>query len=119
MAPRMVLLGFLLALGLAAAPLHAETAANGYAPKVTNKYAGGFPDDFPVELQTVQSLLSPIKLDVSSKLGLLQYQETFQHPVSLRFDDGAPAISENPFFYIQPGPADKPFSQELVVNVEA
>jgi hypothetical protein len=89
-------------------------------PVLDREYHGGFPDDYPAELNLVQSMVPNLQLDVSTQLGLLQYNEGFLHPVSVRFADGAPAITQNPFFYVQPSAVEgKPYSQELDANVEA
>jgi len=86
---------------------------------IDTNYKGGFPNDFPVELNLVQTLVPVAQQEISTNLGFLQYQEGFQHPVVIRFSDGAPATAENPYFYVQTASADKSYSQALIVNVEA
>ena len=41
-----------------------------------------------------------LEQNIATELGLIQYGQGFNHPVTIRFDDGAPAINENPYFYV-------------------
>jgi hypothetical protein len=112
------LLGALL-LGFAAPALlpAAETALQ--QPSLVEKYTGGYKDDYFQELGRVRTFLGLAQQAISNQLGLVQYGQGFYHPVLIRFDDGVPAVSQNPFFYAIPLKEDKDFRQDLIVNVEA
>ncbi len=86
--------------------------------KIIDVYQGGFKDDYPQELVRVRSYVLSVQSDIATLLGL-QYGQGFLHPVAVRFDDGAPAVNENPYFYVQTKGTGDDFHQELVVNVEA
>ncbi len=103
----------------ATVPVHAAALIPRKDPIIDLRYRGGFLDDFPAELNLVKPMVRNVQLDVSSQLGFLQYHSGFLHPVTVRFTDGAPAITENPFFYIQPTGENDSYSQVLNANVEA
>jgi hypothetical protein len=100
-------------------PLFADETPALHQPGLSTHYDGGYPSDFPAELSLVQTLLNTAPLEISSQLGVTQYMRGFHYPVAVRFDDGAPAITENSYFYLEPTNVNKRFSQTLVVNVEA
>jgi hypothetical protein len=105
-------------MGLLVAPLHADVPATQQAV-VSAQYAGGFKDDYPVEMERVRIYLPLTLQDISTKLGLIQYGRGFYHPVTIRFQDGSPAYAENPYFYVRSSANDSGYQQELVANVEA
>src|SRR5882724_2652615 len=111
---------YLLCLVLALAAPCALSAVDGmtHPAKIVTDYAGGYKDDFPQELNSVKSFILSAQSDIATRMGL-QYGQGFLHPVTLRFDDGAPAVNENPFFYVQSKSSGDAFTQEIVVNVEA
>jgi hypothetical protein len=109
---RLALLCAVLGPGISIASATTEPA------KISDIYQGGFKDDYPQELVRVRSYVLSVQSDVATQLGL-QYGQGFLHPVTIRFDDGAPAVSENPYFYVQTKGSGENFMQELVVNVEA
>ncbi len=86
--------------------------------KIIDVYQGGFKDDYPQELVRVRAYALSVQSEIATLLGL-QYGQGFLHPVTIRFDDGVPAVNENPFFYVQTKGSGDDFHQELVVNVEA
>ena len=86
--------------------------------KIIDIYSGGFKDDYPQALVRVRSYVLSVQSDIATLYGL-QYGQGFLHPVTIRFDDGAPAVSENPYFYVQTKGSGSTFQQELIVNVEA
>jgi hypothetical protein len=88
-----------------------------HAPVLDNKYTGGFPDDYLQELSRVQTFLSIAQQNIATQLGLTQ-GNGFQHPVQIRFDDGAPRLSENTYFYVVVQGNGDDFKQDLVANVE-
>ena len=90
-----------------------------FKPVLSSRYDGGYPTEFPAQLGLIQTLLGTAPQEISSQLGIMQYRGGFQHPVTVRFDDGVPAVNENPFFYLEPVDPSKPFAQVLRVNVEA
>jgi hypothetical protein len=97
---------------------HAESTPSLHAPVLNNKYSGGFPDDFLQELTRVQTFLAIAQQTIATQLGLTQAGNGFAHPVQIRFDDGAPSLSENPYFYVVTKGTGQNFSQELIANVE-
>src|SRR5262249_33441838 len=109
-------IGFLV--GCAVFLVGAETPTQ-YQPSVSKTYDGGYRSDFPAEQGLVQTLLGTAPLDIYSQLGITPYRGGFQHPVSVRFADGVPALNENTYFYVEPGNPNQDYSQTLVVNVEA
>jgi hypothetical protein len=86
--------------------------------KIVSEYAGGYKDDFPQELNRVQSFVLAAQSDIATSLGL-QYGQGFLYPVTIRFEDGAPAVNETPYFYVRTKGSGDNFAQELVANVEA
>jgi hypothetical protein len=107
-------------LSLLVSPVLADAPAVQQPPVLVEKYANDVKDDYLQELTRVRTYLSIAERNIATQLGLMQYGEGFFHPVQIRFDDGSPAVNQNPFFYVlvrQPGSED--FRQELVVNVEA
>lgn len=89
-------------------------------PTLVDQYSGGYRDDYLLEIDRVRTFLGLGQQTLSTQLGLLQATQGFYHPVRIRFDDGAPAISYSAYFYIQPDSrSGENFSQEMVVNVEA
>jgi len=101
-----------------AVPGRTEVEPTTQPATIVNSYNGGYKDDFPQELVRVQSYVLPVQSDIATLYGL-QYGQGFLHPVTIRFTDGAPAASENPFYYVQTKGSGDTFSQDLVVNVEA
>ena len=111
---------FVLCLALVV-PLQADSPAAmvPLKPVIQAHYDGGFPNDFPDEFSRVQTLIPLAQLDIATQLGTASYSQGFQHPVRVRFEDGGPALAENPYFYLQRSADGVPFEQTLVVNVEA
>ena len=95
-------------------------AASGTAQpaSILDVYKGGFKDDYPQELVRVRSYVLPVQSEIATLFGM-QYGQGFLYPVTIRFDDGAPAVSENPYFYVQTKGTGPDFRQDVVVNVEA
>ena len=82
------------------------------------EYAGPYQTEFAAQFDRVRLLVRQAQLEVSSRLGLLQYQEGFRYPLTIRFDDGAPAGLENALAYVRFGRRGQGFEQELVVNLD-
>src|SRR4051794_407146 len=103
--------------GIALCPGLSQSTATQPA-RIIDSYRGGMKDDYPQALVRVRSYVLPAQSEIATLLGM-QYGQGFLHPVTIRFDDGAPAVSENPYFYVQAKGSGDTLSQELVVNVEA
>lgn len=104
----MVLLLFFLPLG-----------AWGRAPATLVKdYKGSHQDEFIVQYDRVRLLVKQAQLEVSARLGLFQYREGFQFPLTIRFEDGAPPGIENALAYVRLLETPAGFQQELVVNLD-
>ena len=110
---------YFLAITLALCILSTVTHAEQIEPMISDSYAGGFKDDFPELHNRVRTLMSAARQEIFARLGLLQANQVFSNPVTVTFTDGASAVSENPFFYVQIAPPGQPFGQNLVANVEA
>jgi hypothetical protein len=67
----------------------------------------------------VRILAQQAQIEVSSRLGLLQYREGFENPLFIRFEDGAPEGIENVMAYVRISRSPAGFFQELVVNLDA
>jgi hypothetical protein len=99
-------------------PAWADTSDTTQIAAIDNHYSGGYKDQFPQELNAVQSYLTSSQSAIATQLGL-QFGQGFHHPVTIRFEDGVPRINENPFFYVRVHGSGSDFNQELVANVEA
>ncbi len=80
-------------------------------------YQGSYEREFATQFDRVRLLVKQSQLEVSSKLGLLQYREGFQYPLTIRFDEGAPAGLENALAFVTYSQRGQDFEQELVVNL--
>jgi hypothetical protein len=80
-------------------------------------YQGTHPAEFNAQFDRVRLLVRQAQLEVSSRLGLLQYREGFQYPIAIRFEDDAPAGLENSLAYVRYSRSAAGFEQELVVNL--
>jgi len=96
----------------------ADNSVTAQPAKIVDQYNGGFKDDYPQEFVLVQSYLPTVQSEVATQLGL-QFGQGFRHPVTVRFDYGAPSVNENPFFYEVSKGSGQEFSQNVVANVEA
>jgi hypothetical protein len=92
------------------------------APRFTasfqTSYDGRHADLYAQDVDRVRLLLRQAQLEISSQLGLLQYQEGFRCPLTVRFDDAPAAGVEFALAYVQPVPTVHGFGQELVVNLD-
>jgi hypothetical protein len=85
---------------------------------MVSDYHGTFPDAFTQQFDRVRLLTRQAQLEVSSRLGLFQYQEGFHYPIRIRFEDNAPAGLENTLAFVRlMQNSQGEFSQELVVNL--
>ncbi len=82
-------------------------------------YQGADPTAYATQYDRVRLLVKQAQLEVSSKLGLIQYQEGFQYPLTIVFQDGAPTGLESALAYVQLQSNGDGFRQQLVVNVPA
>jgi hypothetical protein len=82
---------------------------------ILEQYAGGFKPEYGEELATVKRLMEVAATEIPPQLG---YGPGFHHPVTVRFQDGAPADAENPYFFVRRSTSTD-FQQDLIVNVEA
>jgi hypothetical protein len=107
-----VLIIFLLIPAWADAPNGTQLAV------IDDHYSGGYIDAFPQESTIVHTYVASVQSSIAVQLGL-QYGQGFLHPVTVRFTDGAPRVSENPYFYVVTRGSGDDFKQDLAVNVEA
>ncbi len=107
-------------IGLTLLLLSTSTSANGRQEAILlSDYQGADSAAFAQQYDRVRLLVKQAQMEVSSRLGLFQYQEGFQYPITIRFQDGAPAMLESSLAYVQLQSSAEGFRQQLVVNVPA
>jgi len=82
------------------------------------EYNGSHQEQFTEQFDRVRLLVRQAQLEASARLGLMQYQEGFQYPLTIRFEDGAPRGIESALAYVRLYQSATGFGQELVVNLE-
>lgn len=98
---------------------NADPSAERYPATLASDYHGRHPDEFAQQFDRVRLLVKQAQLEVSSRLGLIQYREGFQFPLAVRFEDGAPAGLESALAFVRLGQTTQgQFVQELVINLE-
>jgi hypothetical protein len=101
-----------------------------YQAALVKDYTGRHQEEYVTQFDRVRLLVRQAQVEVSARLGLIQYREGFQYPLLIRFDDGAPPGVESALAYVQlmeaprqtpGGPASSVagFAQQLVVNLDA
>jgi len=85
---------------------------------VQESYTGTHPDLYAEQHDRVRILVRQAQLEISSQLGLFQYQEGFRWPLTIRFDDQPMAGVEHALAYVQLLSSGQTFAQELVVNLD-
>jgi len=81
-------------------------------------YKGSYPDLFTGQFDRVRLLVHQAQLEASMRLGFFQYQQGFQYPLIVRFDDSAPIGIEHALAYVRMGQnSTGQFMQEMVVNL--
>jgi hypothetical protein len=104
---------------LFALPVGAFTESPSRHEAALNKdYHGAHEADFAALYDRVRLLVHQAQLEVSSRLGLLQYREGFQYPIMIHFEDGAPKGLESALAYVRLAKQGDEFEQELVVNLD-
>jgi hypothetical protein len=92
--------------------------AERFSASFHTSYQGTHPDLFAQEQDRVRILIRQAQLEISSQLGLLQYQEGFRCPLTVRFDDTPAPGVEHALAYVHIVPTVNGFGQELVVNLD-
>ena len=105
-----------LILGLSPAFLRAGVSR--FTASFQTSYDGRHPDLYAQEQDRVRLLVRQSQLEISSQLGLLQYQEGFSCPLTVRFDDRPMTGLEHALAYVQILHSARGFAQELVVNLD-
>src|SRR5450755_3323294 len=90
-----------------------------YPAAMEKVYTGRHQEVFATQYDRVRLLVNQAQLEVSSRLGLIQYREGFVYPLVIRFDDGAPSGIESAVAYVRLLKSNSGFMQELVVNLDA
>jgi len=101
------------------ATISVASAAPRQAATIDRRYTGSDHDAYLLQADRVRLLVRQAQLEVSARLGLIQYREGFQYPMTIRFEDHVPAGLESALAYVRLGQDDQGFAQELVVNVTA
>lgn len=96
----------------------AEDPVPRFSASFQTTYDGRHTDLYAQEVDRVRLLLRQAQLEISSQLGLLQYQEGFRCPLTVRFDDTPAPGVEFALAYVKPVPAVHGYSQELVINLD-
>ncbi len=86
--------------------------------ELVRDYHGTHQDAFTLQFDRVRLLVRQAQIEASARLGLLQYQEGFQYPIRIGFEDGAPLGIENVLAFVRLGRTSRGFVQELVVNLD-
>lgn len=93
-------------------------AGERHPARIDRRYDGANRDAFVAQAERVRLLVRQAQLEVSARLGLIQYREGFQSPLTIRFLDEVPAGLEHALAYVRWGTtAGGTFAQELVINV--
>ena len=58
---------------------------------ISQTYRGSHPETHAAFYDQVRLWVQQAPLEISSQLGLILYQSGFHYPMTIRFDDGAPA----------------------------
>ncbi len=90
-----------------------------YEAALIKEYNGSHQESFFAQYDRVRLLTRQAQLEVSSRLGLLEYKTGFASPLLIRFDDGAPGGMESALAYVRLSQSEKGLMQELVVNLDA
>jgi hypothetical protein len=81
-------------------------------------YHGAYEPQFNAQFDRVRLLVRQAQLEVSSRLGLIQYTNGFQYPMTIHFEDSVPAGLESALAYVRLMRSNQgAFQQELVVNM--
>jgi len=96
----------------------AESPAPRFTASFQTSYDGRHTDLYTQEVDRVRLLLRQAQLEISSQLGLLQYQEGFRCPLTVRFDDAPASGVEFDLAYVRPVPTIHGFAQEMVINLD-
>src|SRR4029077_18607640 len=112
----LLLMGWILMFATGSA--HTDQAPVRVAATLAQENHGPHQTEFTSQYDRVRLLVRQAQLEVSSQLGLIQYREGFQYPMTIHFDDGAPAGVEYALAYVQLQQSEKGFRQQLVINLE-
>jgi hypothetical protein len=90
-----------------------------YTPTMDTNYHGTHPDLFAQQNDRVRLLVRQAQVEISSQLGLIQYQDGFYWPFSVRFDDTPARGVEHAIAYVMLVPSEHGgVAQQLVVNLD-
>jgi len=106
-----------LSLGMIAATVGGETDPRFTAALQTN-YSGSHVDLYTQQQDRIRTLIHEAPIEISSQLGLLQYQEGFRCPLTVRFDDTPAAGVEHALAYVKIIPTVHGIGQDLVINLD-
>ena len=107
---------FWLIIGLSV-PLSGSTEPR-FTASLQTSYSGSHQDLFTQQQERVRLLIHQAQLEISSQLGLLQYQEGFRCPLTVRFDDTPAPGVEHALAYVRLIPTVHGAAQELVINLD-
>src|SRR5882724_7851594 len=90
-----------------------------YQAALVKDYTGRHQDEYIAQYDRVRLLARQAQVEVSARLGLIQYREGFEYPLFIRFVDGAPPGAESALAYVQLMQNNGAFAQQLVINLDA
>src|SRR5437016_9158179 len=90
-----------------------------YPAALVQDYTGRHQDIYVTQYDRMRLLVRQAQVEVSARLGLIQYREGFQYPLWIRFVDGSPPGAESMLAYVQLMENNGTFAQNLVVNLDA
>lgn len=100
------------------AALRAEDAPVRHAWTLDENYQGPHQDDFTRLRFAFPNMIRQTLIDIAVDTGL-DFQEGWNHPITIRFTDGAPAGVENALAYVELFSDDTHVAQRLNVNLDA
>ena len=100
----------------AGALAHAEDAR--VQAQIIRQYRGPHQDTFLSDFVRVRLLVRQAQLEVSSRLGLIQYREGFKNPLYIRFQDGIANNHENALAFVRNYATPHGINQEMIINVD-
>src|SRR5262245_3428181 len=86
-------------------------------PVLDQNYKGSHKTEFVTEFDRVRLLTQQAQLEVSSRLGLMNYRDGFIYPLTISFVDGVPPGLESALAYVQLSSGPTGIAQNLKVNL--
>jgi len=98
-----------------ALPVHADDAR--FSASFQTGYQGHYQNLYVQQVERVRLLLQQAQVEISSRLGLLQYREGFRLPLTVRFADETAPGAEHALAFVHFVNSSSGLRQEMVVNL--